>query len=110
MTLERCAEPTCPQLSSYVTVEVPGTYWVDVTFEREWTPAEYIPMPHHHATRLELTNEAELPALAAHRTQRVRLTIAIESREIYRAGSRDTGAWRAIYRARILEACVPSST
>ena len=46
-----------PQLGSYVDVKVPAKYWVDMTWQDgEWRPAEHIPMPHHHATRLELTN------------------------------------------------------
>ena len=94
-----------PQLTSYVDVKVPAKYWVDMTWQDgEWRPAAHLPMPHHHATRLELTNVAEFAALATHRDKRVRLTVEIAARDIRKVPGRDE--WRATYRARILDACV----
>jgi hypothetical protein len=105
--------PTCyerpagvPQLASYVDVKVPAKYWVDMTWQDgEWRPAAHIPMPHHHATRFELTNVTEFAALARHRDKRVRFTVEITSRDIRKVPGRDE--WRATYHARILALCVP---
>ena len=103
-----CAEPPAgvSQLASYVDVKVPAKYWVDMIWQDgEWRPAAHIPMPHHHATRLELTNVAEFAALATHRDKRVRLTVEIASRDIRKVPDRNE--WRATYRARILALCTP---
>jgi hypothetical protein len=62
-------------------------------------------MPHHHATRLELTNVAAFPALAHHRDSRVRLTVDIRSRDTRKVPNRNE--WRATYAATIVDACVP---
>ena len=94
-----------PRLASYVDAKVPAKYWVDMTWQDgEWRPADHIPMPHHHATRLELTNVADFASLAAYRSKRVRFTIEIASRDIRKVPDRNE--WRATYRARILDACV----
>jgi hypothetical protein len=105
--LALCAEPPAgvAQLASYVDVKVPAKYWVDMAWQDgEWRPAEHLPMPHHHATRLELTNVTELASLAAHRNKRVRITVRIASREVRKVPGRNE--WRATYRARILDTCV----
>ena len=95
-----------PQLASYVDVKVPAKYWVDMTWQDgEWRPAEHIPMPHHHATRLELTNVLEFASLSANRNKRVRFTVEIASRDIRKVADRNE--WRTTYRARILSLCVP---
>ena len=106
--LPACGDPPAgvPQLASYVDVKLPATYWVDMTWQDgEWRPAEHIPMPHHHATRLELTNAADFTSLVAHRSKRVRFTVEIASRDIRKVANRNE--WRATYRARILGVCVP---
>jgi hypothetical protein len=98
-----------PQLTSYNEVKVPARYWVDVTWQDgEWHPAENLPMPHHHATRLELTNVASFPALARHRGARVRLTIDIKSRDVRKVPDRNE--WRATYASAIVQACLPAAT
>ena len=68
--------------------------------------ADNLPMPYHHATRLELTNVAAFPSLAKHRGVRVRLTIDITSRDIRKVPNRNE--WRATYAARIVRACRPA--
>jgi hypothetical protein len=94
-----------PRLASYNDVQVPGRYWVDVTWQDgEWRPADPLPMPHHHATRLELTNLAAFPALVRHRDARVRVTIDVTSRDVRKVPDRNE--WRATYAATIVEACV----
>lgn len=99
-----------PRLASFVAVEVPGTYWIDLVFAgSEWSLPGYIPMPHHHATRIELTNLAEHPVLssiaAAHAARPLRFTLELASREVTKVPGRD--AWRATYLARILAVCAP---
>jgi hypothetical protein len=103
--LAECEAPRERKLDSYWELEVPGRYWVDLRFDSEWVPAEHIPMPHHHATRLALENLADCPALASHQGERVRVTVEILSREIEPVPGR--GAWRTTYRARVLSACLP---
>lgn len=106
-TLSACGGPPAgtSQLTSFVNLKVPAKYWVEMAWhDREWWPAGHIPMPHHHATRLELTNLADFTSLDAHRTERVRLTIEITSREIRKVP--DRYQWRATYHAKILEACL----
>ena len=103
-----CVEPPAgvSQLASYVDLKVPAKYWVDMIWQDgEWRPEAHIPMPHHHATRLELTNVAEFAALAAQRDKRVRFTVEITSRDIRKVPDRNE--WRATYRAKILGVCVP---
>jgi hypothetical protein len=107
-TLPACGEPAAAarKLDSYVTAEVPGTYWLDMVFaDTEWRPAESIAMPHHHATRLELTNLAEHPALAAHQVRTVRFTVELLTRDIRQVAGRNE--WRATYQARIVAVCAP---
>ena len=107
-TVPACGEPAAGarKLDSYVTAEVPGTYWLDMVFEStEWRPAETIAMPHHHATRLELTNVAEHPALAASQGNRLRFTVELFARDIRQVAGRQE--WRATYQARIVAVCAP---
>jgi hypothetical protein len=106
--LPSCGEsaPGSRQLESYFDVEVPAIYWIDLVFDvDEWGPPATLPMPYHHATRLELVNTAEFPSLSAHRAQRIRFTLKIESREIHQVA--DRRQWRATYHAEILSACIP---
>ena len=96
------------RLASFIDIQVPSRYWVDVTWRGgQWHPADPLPMPHHHATRLELTNEAAFPALTKHREGRVRLTIDVSSRETHKVPNRND--WRTTYTATIVQACVPST-
>ncbi|MBX3218823.1 MAG: hypothetical protein KF850_42850 [Labilithrix sp.] len=99
-----------PRLASFVAVDVPGTYWIDLVFaDSEWSLPGYIPMPHHHATRIELTNLAEHPVLTsvggAHAARPLRFALELASHEVTKVPGRD--AWRATYFARILEVCAP---
>jgi hypothetical protein len=106
--LEKCGAPPAgvSRLASYVGVEVPARYWVDLSWQDgEWRPADHLPMPHHHATRLELTNVAAFSSLAKYRRGRVRFTIDIASRDIRKVSDRN--GWRVTYAARIVEACLP---
>ena len=109
--LPSCGDPSpgSRRLESYWSVEVPGTYWVEMVFdENAWQPAERIPMPYHQATRLELTNEAEFPSLSAHRARRLRFSLEVTSREIHKVAGRHE--WRTTYSARIISACIPDPT
>ena len=106
--LPRCGAPPpgVPRLESYWNVRVPGTYWLDMVFSGdEWQPPEVLPMPYHHATRLELIHGAELPSLSAHQSERLRFTVEITSREVHQVAGRQE--WRATYVARVVGVCVP---
>lgn len=105
-SLPPCEESAVARLESYVDLEVPATYWVEMVSDGgDWRPADRIAMPHHHASRLELANVADFPALTAHRGGRVRFTVEITSREIHQVPGR--GEWRATYFARIIAVCIP---
>jgi len=104
--LTPCEEPAVARLESYIDVQVPATYWVEMISDGNgWRPAEHIPMPHHHATRLELANLADFPALSARKGERLRFTVEIASREIRQVSGRRE--WRATYHARIVAVCIP---
>ena len=99
--------PAVARLESYRDLQVPATYWVEMISDdgSEWRPADHIPMPPHHATRLELANLADFPGLTARPGERVRFTVEITSREIHQVSGRRE--WRATYRARIVAVCRP---
>ena len=95
-----------PELNSYWNVKVPGKYWIDMAWnDNEWEPAEPIPMPLHHATRLELTNLSAFPSLVSHRGRRIRFTVEITARDITSSGGARP-EWRATYRARAIDTCI----
>jgi hypothetical protein len=95
-----------PGLDSYWNVKVPGKYWIDMVWnDNEWEPAEPIPMPLHHATRLELTNLSAFPSLVSHRGRRIRFTVEITARDIRSSGGARP-EWRATYRARAIDTCI----
>jgi hypothetical protein len=71
----------------------------------EWWPVDHVPMPHHHATRLELTNVMAFPALASHQGKRLRFTVELSSRDIHQVPGRRE--WRVTCFARIVSVCVP---
>ena len=99
----KCADPAVAKLESYWTVQISSTYWVVMESRGgDWNPVEHIPMPHHHATRLELTNLTEFgPRIAG--ASRVRFTLEITARDIQQdPGQRQ---WFTTYQARIIDAC-----
>ena len=100
----------CPtsvaRLASWSDVRVPGVYWLDMRrAEGGWEPAEPIAMPHNHATRLELTNVAEVPLLGRAVGARARVVVELTDRDLEKDDSRAT--WFATYRARVVEVCAP---
>jgi hypothetical protein len=106
-TLPNCGELATGirHLESYVNVQIPGSYWVELVFrDGEWSPAAPIPMPHGHATRLELDNLAAF-ALAGHRGERLRFTLEFTGREIRQVPGRHE--WRATFHARVIDVCRP---
>ena len=107
--LQECGDPPAElaRLASYWDVKIPASYWIEMTFDgSEWTPAAPMPMPPHHATRLELADVPGAVASGNLRDQRVRFTIEITSRDIQPVEGR--GQWRVTYRARVLGACLPT--
>jgi hypothetical protein len=101
----RCTSPRGEKLASYYSVDPRGTYWIDMYNDGAgWQPIEMIPMPAHHATRLELTNAHHFRGLRrGGATARARFVIQIQSRKIQPATA--GRPWRTTYRARILDAC-----
>lgn len=101
----------CPtslaQLDSWITAKVPGVYWLDVQHERHgWVPAERIPMPPHHATRLELTNVDEMPLLGGPTGAKARIVVELTDRDVEHDEKR--GIWFDLYHARVVEVCAPA--
>jgi hypothetical protein len=96
-----CPEPAVARLESYWNVEIGQRYWLDMIREDgEWRPAASIPMPHHHATRLELVNLDEFPQLGG--ATRARLVVVLVSRDIEQARP---GQWFTTHHARVVEGC-----
>lgn len=90
----------------YTAIEIGGRYFVDVEQRSgEWAPAEHVPMPRHHATRLEWQNPDMIAALGPAATGRLRVTLVVESREIRPVPGRHE--WRALVKAKILAICSP---
>lgn len=102
---ERCTSPRGEKLASFYSVDVRATYWIDMYNDGAgWQPIEPVPMPAHHATRLELTNTHHFPGLRrGGATARARFVIQIHSRKIKPATA--GRPWFTTYRARILDAC-----
>jgi hypothetical protein len=95
------------RLESYWIAQTPATYWIDMVFDGgEWRPEQPLPMPEHHATRLELTNPNEFAVLSNHQAERLRFTVELTSREIRK--SDDRNLWFVTYFARILSVCTAS--
>lgn len=101
--LAPCPTPPPPPLD-YNDIANGRTYTVDVAESSgEWRPADHIPMPMHHATRIEWTNPAALSDLGPAATGRLRLAVRIESRDIQQLSGRRE--WRVIVRAHIAAVC-----
>ena len=107
-TLAACAAPTVPELASYWDVAMPATYWVDmIAPDNYWQPAKSIPMPpmpYHHATGIELSNQSAFLQPAGQTTP-VRFTIEITTRDITKVP--DQYEWLTLYCARIIAVCAP---
>lgn len=101
----RCHDPPGQKLASFYSVALRRTYWIDMYDDGAgWQPIEHVPMPHHHATRLELTNAAAFLDRRVRRgTRRARFIIQIRAREIRPASA--GRPWFTTYRAHVLEAC-----
>ena len=80
-----------------------GTYGVEVINDAdEWVPAEVIPAPMHHDTRLEWSNVELLGPAAPGRRH---VTLTVESRDIEKVP--EYRAWDTTVRARITAVCTP---
>lgn len=106
MTRDRC--PTSadqpPELTSYLEANVPGRYWIDLAVrDGDWQPASALPMPRHHASRLELDNLAQFPELSRGDLRRVRATVELVARDVRQVPGQHQ--WRATYHAKLLAVC-----
>lgn len=102
------AEPADPSAQtpalSLIDLEYDAPYHLLVARESgEWVAAERLPMPRHHASRIDWRNLADFPALAD-ATGRLRFTLKIEERAIQRVAER---RWDARYTAVIVAVCRP---
>lgn len=101
----RCRNPPGEKLASLSNVELPGTYWIDMYDDGAgWQPVDPLPMPHHHAARLELTNAADFSDRFGRGTRRARFFIEVRSRRIRSATA--GRPYLATYRAHVLDLCV----
>lgn len=64
-----------------------------------WWWNGHLPMPYHHATRIEWTNVSDFPSLTGSTTPH-RFTFVMDKRDIVKVPKRRE--WRATYYARIL--------
>jgi hypothetical protein len=112
VTAARPDAPPCPAAPDaapldHNSVEIGGRYFVDVALENgEWVPASHVPMPMHHATRVEWQNPEKLAELGAAASGRLRFTFTAESRDISQVPGRH--AWRVVLHAKITAICRPA--
>jgi hypothetical protein len=101
----RCRNPPGEKLASFNSVELPGTYWIDMYDDGAgWQPVEHLPMPYHHVGRIELTNAADFSNRFGRGTRRARFFIEVRSRRIHPATAGRPSL--ATYRAHVLDLCV----
>jgi hypothetical protein len=101
----RCRNPPGKKLTSLSSVELPGTYWIDMYNDgADWQPVDHLPMPYHHAARLELTNAADFSDRFGRGTRRARFFLEVRSRRIRPATA--GRPYLATYRAHVLDLCV----
>lgn len=93
-----------PELTSYIDLEIPSRHWIDVKrVDGEWRPLRLPRAPYHHATRLELQDEAAHPEL--HGEGQRRLWITVESRQMQELSGR--AGFHVSYLASVQQVCTP---
>ena len=106
MTRPTCSDPA-PQrshLESLSNLEPADIRWVNVRANgTEWTLAEPVAIPRHHALRFEFENQGEFPAFPEAPEQALRVTFQITSQDIEAVPGRHE--WRNTVRARLLDVC-----
>jgi len=106
MTRPTCSDPD-PQrshLESLSKLEPSDTYWVNVRANgSDWTLAESVVLPRHHALRFEFENQAEFPAFPEAPEQALRVTFRITTQDIQPVPGRHE--WRNTVRARLIDVC-----
>lgn len=106
MTRPTCSDPG-PQrshLESLSNLKHSDVYWVNIRANgSDWTLAEPVAIPRHHALRLEFENQAEFPAFPETPQQALRVTFQITEQDIQPVSGRR--AWRNTVRARLIDVC-----
>jgi len=102
-----CADPhsaTLPHLQSVVAIKPHDVFWVKVlATAQEWTLAEPVALPYHHALRLEFSNQSEFPAFPEKPEQTLRVSFEVTAQDIRQVPGRRQ--WRNTISARLLEVC-----
>jgi len=103
----RCADSTSatpPQLRSFLDVKPHDVFSATVHATRaEWTLAEPVAFPRHHAVRLEFSNQDAFPAFPEQPEQMLRVFFEVTSQDIEQVPDREQ--WRNTIRARLLDVC-----
>lgn len=106
MTRPTCADPE-PQslhLESLFNLKPSKIYWVNVRANgTDWTLAEPVAIPRHHALRFEFENQAQFPAFPEAPQQALRVTFEITAQDIQAVPGRHE--WRNTVRARLIDVC-----
>jgi len=106
MTRPTCADPD-PQrshLESLSNFKPSDIYWVNVRANgTDWTLAEPVATPRHHALRFEFENQAEFSAFPETPQQTLRVTFQITKQDIQPVSGRQV--WRNTVRARLIDVC-----
>lgn len=99
--------PTAAPALDYRHLEIGAAYHVVVVQSGdEWLPADSVPMPMHHATRIEWQNPGVITALGPAASGRLRFTFTVDARDIRQVP--DRRAWRVTVRATITDICAPA--
>jgi hypothetical protein len=95
---------TPPQFRSFLDIEPHDVFSAKVHATRaEWTLAEPVAFPRHHAVRLEFSNQDEFPAFPEQPEQVLRVSFEVTSHDVEPVPGREQ--WRNTIRARLLDVC-----
>lgn len=106
MTRPTCSDPDPqrPHLESVAKLQPSDVYWVNVRANgSEWTLADAVAVPRHHALRFEFENQTEFPAFPEVPEQALRVTFRITAQDIRPVPARHE--WRNTVRARLIAVC-----
>jgi hypothetical protein len=106
MTRPTCSDPDPqrPHLKSLLNLKPSDIYWINVRANgTDWTLAESVAIPHHHALRVEFENQAEFPAFPEAPQQALRVTFQVTAEDIQAVPDRHE--WRNTVRARLIDVC-----
>jgi hypothetical protein len=103
-TCTNTSPATPPHLESVLNIKPHDVYWVQVrAIGQEWTLAEPVAFPRHHAVRLEFTNQSDFPAFPEQPEQTLRVSFEVTAQNIQQVPGQLQ--WRNTVSARLIDVC-----